>query len=547
MWSDRRGGVSIMGCVAAALACGLAALTIDVGSVALHARTVQTAADLGALAAARDLERAEEAGLATVTDNLGMGAETVVERGFYAPDPTVTPEARFSAGGAGVNAARVTVRSEAPLYFGRWVLGRPSTPVTRTARAARRADEPLAAFSLGSRLARLDGGVANQILSGLTGSSLSLTAADYQALVDAQVDLLGFSRALATEANVSAGRFDRLADARIDGPALTRALAQALATSDTARATPALSRVGAAAEGRSLRVGDLVDLSGQGVGAGLERLDARASALDALFAGLETANGERQLSLDLGARTGLADLDVWLAIGERPNQSPWLAVTADGEPVLSTAQARLFIRARTAQSLAGLARVDLPILIELAPAQARLQALRCTPSRSVDLAVRPGVARARVTAVDTRRLADFKTPIPTQKATLLSVAGLVSVAAQADVEAADPGFRTVGFSADDIAARRTRSASSRGFAGGLVATLIQRLDVDVRVIGLGLGLGNLTQALGVLLTPLGPVLDGVVNAVLDPLGLKFGEAHVTVHGLRCPDAAGGAASAVLVG
>ncbi|QBX37185.1 hypothetical protein E4M02_02800 [Brevundimonas sp. S30B] len=543
MWADQRGGVSIMGCVAAALACALAALTIDVGSVAFEARRLQTAADLGALAAARDLERAEAAGLATVRDNLGDRARATVERGVYSPDPALAPAARFSPAEVSANAARVTVRAEAPLYFGRWVLGRTSTPLVRSARAARRAETPVAAFSLGSRLARLDGGVANQLLSGLTGSNVALSVADYQALADAQIDLLGFSRALATEAGVSAGRFDRLADAEIDGPALTRALSQGL----NGQAASALSRVGAAAGGRRLRVGDLVALSGAGASAGLQRLDVRMSALDVLFAGLETANGDRQLALDLGARAGLAKLDAWLAVGERPNGSPWLAVTDDGEPVLTTGQARLYIRATTAQSLSGLARVDLPILVELAPAQARLGRIRCMLVESVDIQARPGVARARIATVDTRRLSDFRTPLQTQKATLLSVAGLVTLTAQADLEAADPRFQTLSFDNSDIVAQRVKSVSSRAFAGGLAASLIQRLNVDVRVIGLGLGLGNLTQALNALLTPLGPVLDTVVNAVLDPLGLKFGEAEVAVHGVRCPERAASAVTAVLVG
>lgn len=531
-----------MGAIAAALACALAALVIDIGSVALHARRTQQAADLGALAAAFDLANAEPVGRATVSDNLTAAARTTVEVGVYTPDSGRRPADRFQPGQADPNAARVTVRAEAPLYFGRWVLGRSSTPITRTARAARPGGEPLAAFSLGSRLARLDGGVANQLLSALTGSRVSLSVADYNALADAKVDLLAFSGALAAEVGVEAGRFDRLADAQIDAHGLARALGDS--TGGAAREV--LGRAVPAATDRRLRIGDLIDLSPQGASAGLEHLDAKVSALDLLFAGLETANGERQLSLDLGARAGLADLDVRLAIGERPNHSPWLAVTKTGEPVLNTAQARLYIRARTAQTLSGLAQVNLPILVEVAPAQARLSAIRCTP-QGVDLAIRPGVARARIASIDERRLADFKTPLQTQKGTLVSVVGLVTITGQADIEAADTGWRTVGFDAADIAERRMKSVTSRGFTGGLVTTLIQRLDVDVRVIGLGLGLGlgGLTQALGVLLTPLGPLLDAVVNGVLDPLGLKFGEADVAVHGVRCP--AAGAGKAVLVG
>ena len=37
-----------------------------------------------------------------------------------------------------------------------------------------------------------------------------------------------------------------------------------------------------------------------------------------------------------------------------------------------------------------------------------------------------------------------------------------------------------------------------------------------------------------LLTPLGPVLDGVIQPLLDLLGLKLGEADVQVHGVQCP-------------
>ena len=108
--------------------------------------------------------------------------------------------------------------------------------------------------------------------------------------------------------------------------------------------------------------------------------------------------------------------------------------------------------------------------------------------------------------------------------------GVVTLTGKADIEAGDVGFRPVRFNAADIAAQRTKSVSSRAFASGLVVSLLQRLDVTVA----GLDLGGLTRALGQLLTPLGPVLDAVLNPVLDLLGLKFGEADVTVHGLSCP-------------
>lgn len=541
MWRDRRGGVSIMGGVAGALACALAALTIDLGSIALHARRVQQAADLAALAAARDLSDAQAAGEATARHNLAGPVWTRIEVGAYAADPSLPPEDRFTPGAADANAARATVRADTPLYFGRWIVGRAAVSVTRGARAARVGGEPLAAFSVGSRLARLDEGLANQLLSVLTGSRISLSIVDYRALAEARVDLLGFSRALATEAGVGVGRFDQLAEAEVDVALLNRVLARQVG----GPAGEALARALPRDTGRVLRLGDLLSLSSDGLASGLERLEVGVSALDLLFAALETANGERQLGLDAGARAGLAGADVWLAIGERPNRSPWLAVTPDGRPVLSTAQARLHVRARTAARLSGLAQVDLPVLVEVAPAQARLEAVRCGAAPSVVVAARPGVARAWIAEADRARLADFRTPLAPRRAALVSVAGLATVTGQADAEAADALWRPIEFDQADIAEGRTRAAASRAFASGLTSSLLQRLDLDVRVIGLGLGLGDLTRALSALLTPLGPVLDELIGSVLDLLGLRLGEADVTVHGVRCP--AAGGASAVLVG
>ena len=115
-------------------------------------------------------------------------------------------------------------------------------------------------------------------------------------------------------------------------------------------------------------------------------------------------------------------------------------------------------------------------------------------------------------------------------ATLLSVLGLVNITGKADVEAADTGFKPLRFNAADIEAQRVKTMASRSFASGLVSSLLARLELTV----IGLDLGGLTRALGQLLTPLGPVLDGVLNPVLDVLGLKLGEADVVVHGLSCP-------------
>jgi uncharacterized membrane protein len=534
---DRSGGVAVIAALSGGLACALAALTVDVGSLALHARTLQGAADLAALAGAMDLDHAEAAAKATASGNAGPEVKVAVVMGRYAADRTVAPAARFNAGAAEPNAVRVTLTEEAPLYFGRFILGRDTTTLTRSAISATTADPPRAMFSIGSRLAALNGGLANQLLSGLTGSSVSLNLMDYDALAKADVNLLTFSDALTSDLNLEAGDYDGLLDQTIT---LGRALG-VLRPLVGSQASSALSRLTTAGANTQIRLGDLI-----GAEAGAETglaggLNASVSALDLLMAMAEVGGGDRQVALDLGVQAGLAEVKASLAIGERPNKSPWLTVTGKGTPIVRTAQARLYLKVKTAQKLSGLAQVNLPILIELASSEARLDAIDCEPRRSVTLGVRPGIAKASIGVIDENRLKDFKQALSPTPATLLSVLGLVTLTASAQIEAADQAFKPVTFSDAEITARTTKTVKATGALNGIVVSLLQRMTVDVNVIGLGIGLGGIVQALGVLLTPLGPVLDAAVNPVLDLLGLSFGEADVTVQGATCPKSGGRAA------
>lgn len=527
---DEKGGVAIMTAAFAGLICVLAALAVDLGSVSLKARQIQGAADLSALAAARDLARAETAARATASANLTDLQALTVTRGGYVADARIKPEDRFSPGVSEPNAARVEVTAPAPLFFGRWILNRPNVTVRRTATAAIPGGQPQAMFSIGSRLASLDGGLANALLSGLLGSNVSLTVMDYRALAGAQVNLLQFSDALAADLGVTAGDYDALLQHEVTAGRALKVL-ESIAGSDTKSVLGKLTRTPVDAR---LKLKDLIGVEADARQGLREALNAEVSALDLIMASLETANGDRQVALDLGARAGLADVDVMLAIGERPNKSPWLTITGKDDPIIRTAQARVYLKATTAQALSGLAQVKLPVLIEAAASEARLKRINCEGARTVTLAVRPGVARARIGTIDEAKLKNFKAPLAGSPATLVSVLGLVTIKAQADVEIADLSWQDVTFSASDISHQTVRTVRARGFVNGLIVSLLQRLDVDVDVIGLGLGLGDLAKALGALLTPLGPALDGLVQPLLDLLGLKLGEADVRVHGVQCP-------------
>lgn len=526
---DRQGAVAVIFALSAAALCATAALAVDLGSIALDARRLQGAADLAAMSGARDIAKAEAAARATAVANVGAQVGVAVTTGAYTADRTLAPTARFAAGGTGPNAIRVTLSDTTPLFFGKWILQRDSVQITRTATAAAAVDPPRAAFSIGSRLASLDGGVANQLLSALTGSSVSLTALDYRSLASTDVNLLAFSNALSTDLGLTVGDYNGLFSQQVDAG---RAL-RVLNTLAGGQSSSALSRLASASTGVNVTLSDLIGVSAASPQGLAGALDVSVSALDLATAMLEVGGGDHQLALGTAVPAGLADLKISVAIGGRAEHSPWLTVTDKGDPVIHTNQARIYLRATTSQKLSGLAQVNLPILIEIAEAQARLNSLACTP-RSVTLGVKPGIAKASIGIIDEKKLGDFGRPLNPTPATLLSVLGLVTLTGSAQVDAGDQSFTSVRFTDAEIKARTVKSVQTTGALNGIVVSLLQKMKVDVQIIGLGLGLSGIVQALGVLLTPLGPVLDGVVNPVLSTLGLKFGEADVTVAGANCP-------------
>lgn len=539
--ADDRGGVAIMAAVGGALICVVAAFAVDLGSMVLKGREVQGAADLSALAAAQTLtqplSRTEAAARDIAAANLADLAGTQVQIGTYTPDKRLKPAQRFApAQGVPANAARVTLTAPAPLYFGRWIMGRDSVTVSRSATAALPTDPPAAMFSIGSRLAGVDGGLANALLSSLLGSQVSLTAMDYNSLADARINLLQFSDALAAELGVKAGDYDALLAHEARTGQVLKAL-EAVAGSGAKSVLGKLTRLPANAV---LQLDQLIGVDAD-ARQGLRRgLDAQVSAMDLLMATLQTANQDRQLALDVGARTGLADLEIMLAIGERPNRSPWLTVTGSGDLIIRTVQTRLYLEATALDKapLVGpllnlLAEVKVPILIEAASAEARLKDIQCEGTPRVRVEARSGVARIRLGEIDKKNLRNFKSELKVKPATLLRIL-LITVEGSADIQIADLDWSELRFSGSEIGSATPKSVRSKGFVNGLIVTLLR----DLKLTALGIPLHLVTAPLAAVLTPLGPVLDAVVQPLLELLGVRLGEADVWVHGVRCPNQGG---------
>jgi uncharacterized membrane protein len=143
---------------------------------------------------------------------------------------------RFQPTALDPDAVRVSVASEAELFFGAALLGRPSVPIRREATAAR-AD--LASFSIGSRLASLHGGVANTLLGDLTGSQINLSVMDYDALADADVSLFSYLDAVSTRLHLTGPTYDQVLQADLTTGQALQALADVLSAKGDTKAASA--------------------------------------------------------------------------------------------------------------------------------------------------------------------------------------------------------------------------------------------------------------------------------------------------------------------
>lgn len=517
----------------------LAAFAVDMGYVYVKSRELQGTADLAAMSAVANLSAADSAAQAVVQANAhGNTITAKTLTGFYDAGASKTPSARFKVTPvADANAAQVTLSADADLFFGR-MLGQNTAHITRTATAS---SVRLAAFSIGTRLASVNGGIANALLSGLTGSTVNLTVMDYNNLAGAKIDLLNYVQALHSRANLTAATFDQsLASDITVGDALTL-----LANETDANArTPLKVLANSPIKSTKIKMSDLVDIGAYGE---QDRIVGGADAaikVDCLTmtrAILSLANQDRQVQLDLGAQApGLAGLKIWMAIGERPNHSAWLTVTRTGEPVIRTAQARLYIDASLVPGLNGVSVVHVPLFIELASAQGKLSSISCNANKtlnSVALALSPGIGQAAIGTINTADLNNFKKTLAVSPAQLVTIPLVGGVAAQAQIKIGGTSWQSATFTAADISNQTVKTVRTNDAVTSIGSSLAGQTQLTANVLGLGIGLDVVTKSLGNLIAGLGPVLDPVINALLDQLGVGLGEVDAQVNGLRCSGAA----------
>lgn len=524
------GNMVVMFAMAFAVSALMGAVAVDSAALYTERRMIQNAVDLAALAAAVDPGRARVLAEQAMAQAGIEGGTLSLETGNYSANAALAASARFAPGGTPVNAVRVRYERPGTLHFARGWTQSPMIGASALASLT-----PQVAYTLGSRLASLNGGIANAVLDQLLGARIALTVADYNGLLAAQVDLFSFLDALAPQLGITAGTYDDLLKASADHGKIAAALAQVLSGGERLAAQAIARSVGnngAVPLGKLFALGQFGGLSigsagGQGLVTGL-------SALELLSVSAGLSDGRHQASLGLGAGVpGLTGIDVDLAIGEAPQGSGWFAI-GPGQSVVRTSQIRLRLISHLKLKLLLLPLLDvrLPLYLDVANAEAVVASATCpskaNPSGTASVLTRPGVARLVLGEVGPTSFGAFATKPVLGTAVLIDLLGIkVTGVAHADIAQTTPVALT--FTSAEIAARTVKTARTTTFAGSLVGSLLG----DLKLSAAGIPLGVVGPALEALLNPLTPTLDLTIARLLAALGLALGEADVRVYGVRC--------------
>lgn len=540
--SDTRGNFAIMGAVCMILLFGCAALGVDIGSIYADRRKSQSAADLAAIVAAGNIGKARNAAAATITAN-GYPASALVsvELGTYTANAALAPQARFATPATGAaNAARVTLRTQTPLYFARVFAGGNHFDVTTRATAASTA---MASFAIGSRLLALNGGLLNAVLGRMLGTTLSLSVMDYQALIDAHIDAFDFLNALATRLDLTGVTYDSVLSGNVKVADIVAAM---LSTQQAANglnaATAALSNISLALAGVTTTIvpGTLIDVgpySAMMVGS-KPKTGVSASLFDLLSATGAIANGTNQIaaSVNLGL-PGIAAVSVLATIGEHPQGTSWMTVGTQGASV-HTAQTRVLVSIKLLGS-GAVPAVNLPLYVEVASGTATLDGVSCSrpdvTASTATLGVTPGIVDAWIGNVSVAEMTNFTSKPDPGVATLVNLSA-VTVTGRAHAGMGNTTPTSVDFNYSDISAQTKKTVTSTDFTSSLTASLIGDLTLKVNVGPLGLPVPGLGPTVTGIIGGATASIDQVLAQVLATLGIGIGQADVWVSGIRCDGA-----------
>lgn len=293
---DTRGTSLILTALFLGAICVLVAVGANLGLAYLDKRKYQSASDVAALRLAESANPQLSA-LQAHLDLQGFDDEGVEARlitGIYREDETIPHDQRFEESDLNWNAVRVEITF--PIeerIMGGAVQNDNSLSVHSTATLRRSAS-----LWMGSRLLRLEGGLPAALLDSLVGYNGRITVADYEQLLDIELDIFQALEIINTDLDLDALTYNEVLGAEITLGDVT----SAIRGSDLSAALPFNLQPPGRAARRTLVLSEILDLGRSG-GLDIGELPStRAfmiSAGELLFASAALANGDSQAEADL--------------------------------------------------------------------------------------------------------------------------------------------------------------------------------------------------------------------------------------------------------
>lgn len=565
----QRGAIGLMAALTMALALLCMLVVVDSGRLFLEKRTLQRIADMAALEAAS--LNGTCAGSNTAS---AYAVQSATRNGFTVTDNSRTLTTRCGTLTTGADSRRSfsvdATRSEAIEVVVSHSVARSiaagigamfdthptpeNIPLTAVA-VATPPLPPLAQLTIATTLATIDsskGALLNALWGGLLGGTLNISAAGYQGLANANVNLLKFLDQLAIDVNAKAGDYTSLLGSNIAISQILNTSLKVLPQSAPA-AQAAINSLNVLVGNTTVKLQDLIDLQ---TGAPAAALNTSLTLFNLAQGLVQAANSNNALAANLGLNLGVANVTAKVKVVE-PAQ-----LSAIGDPSknpqnieVRTAQVRTMLSVDLSPITAGLknaltflgpllslsvAPTPLDVSIEISPATTHVTGYSCASDATKSLTVATTTSAAVVKAgiINTSAWSSSSSaltvsPAPLASLSVLGLSGAIALSIETPVgQTTQTGIYAV--------PNEIGSAPSPvlGFATKSLVGSLQNSNVSVSMTGpilstVGALLGGLLNTITALVTSLlSPLLDPLLNQVLSLLGIDVASVSVGAN-LSC--------------
>ncbi len=572
--NEEDGAVAIIVSLLLVVLLGFTALGIDVASLYRERAHLQGIGDLTAISAMAATDAPTPRAQYVLTRN-GKTANAIdtLQTGRFLRNPEIPIEDRFTVlppGTPGINAVRVVVKEDAPLYFARVFSDESHVSLNRPALATSTGS---VSFALDSHLLTLDFASLNKVLTSQFGASAAINLGSMQALADASVNLGDLLTALDSATGGPRRNPAEILNVTTTGGNLITVLQSILPTG----LASTLAGLNAATVTSSFDVASLVGGIDTELGLTASEFlsEIEVSALDIVRALINAQGAADTITLATEIDVaGVITTQTSLTAGEPPAQSGIIEL---GEEGAELHHAAIRLRTDTVLSpnlLTGLgvgisvASINVPIYTEVAGATATLTEIGCHATSLQDVAASFVTAATplhpsngtSVAALYLGKLpagSDPINPADLDFADLISVnitidlplvpdiiISGVTIQARSRVTVGASLSDTVTFTMEDVAQGKTVKPFGSGtLLSSAVSSLLSREHTEFRVKPSQSGLvstlaapivNNLLTVLpDRLLAGLATPLDSILDATLTGAGIKLGAGELTLIQHHC--------------